>query len=156
MLNKNSTASRNITETFLFSGRGAHFTTVPIDSPDSPNCGAHNDVPPPPRPPMYSNATHVRSFSESNCRDRTLPKSTKFKEAQEFFQRNGSSPVKNGCTSTRENLLAKTDVAMSSLLMRLDQVAAQCSVAQVHGGGRMMCEEKFQVNLPMILTLFYV
>lgn len=53
----------------------------------------------------------------------------------------------NGCTSTRELLLAKTDVAMASLLVRLDQVAAQCSAAQVHGGGRLISEEKFQVGI---------
>lgn len=54
--------------------------------------------------------------------------------------------VQNGCLSTRENLLAKTDAAMASLLVRLDQVAAQCNAAQVHGGGRLICEEKFQVR----------
>lgn len=58
----------------------------------------------------------------------------------------GSSPIKNGCTSSRENLLAKTDVAMASLLVRLDQVAVQCHAAQSHGGGRFMCEDKFQVS----------
>lgn len=36
---------------------------------------------------------------------------------------------------------------MASLLVRLDQVAAQCNAAQVHGGGRLICEEKFQVGL---------
>ncbi|XP_044262585.1 uncharacterized protein LOC123010031 isoform X1 [Tribolium madens] len=56
-----------------------------------------------------------------------------------------SPTQKNGCTSTRELLLAKTDVAMASLLVRLDQVAAQCSAAQVHGGGRLISEEKFQI-----------
>lgn len=94
---------------------------------------------------MYSNASHVRSFSESNCRDRTLPKNLRFKDTQETIQRNGASPIRNGCISNRENLLAKTDIAMTSLLLRLDQVAAQCNAAQVHGGGRLMCEEKFQV-----------
>lgn len=54
--------------------------------------------------------------------------------------------MQNGCLSTRENLLAKTDVAMASLLVRLDQVAAQCNAAQIHGGGRLICEEKFQVS----------
>lgn len=54
-------------------------------------------------------------------------------------------PTRNGCTAARDILLAKTDVAMASLLVRLDQVAAQCSAAQVHGGGRLISEEKFQV-----------
>lgn len=58
----------------------------------------------------------------------------------------GGCQIRNGCTSNRENLLAKTDVAMASLLVRLDQVAAQCSAAQVHGGGRFISEEKFQVS----------
>lgn len=55
--------------------------------------------------------------------------------------------IRNGCTATRDILLAKTDVAMASLLVRLDQVAAQCSAAQVHGGGRLISEEKFQVKI---------
>lgn len=62
---------------------------------------------------------------------------------------NNMGTLRNGCTSAfggnRENMLAKTDVAMANLLVRLDQVAAQCSAAQVHGGGTLMCEEKFQV-----------
>lgn len=76
-------------------------------------------------------------------KEKTAPKNTRLRE-QEFY--NGGSPIKNGCTSSRENLLAKTDVAMASLLVRLDQVAAQCNAAQNHGGGRLMCEDKFQVS----------
>lgn len=59
-----------------------------------------------------------------------------------------ANTLRNGCSSpfggSRENMLAKTDVAMANLLVRLDQVAAQCSTAQMHGGGTLMCEEKFQ------------
>lgn len=65
----------------------------------------------------------------------------------------GGCQIRNGCTSNRENLLAKTDVAMASLLVRLDQVAAQCSAAQVHGGGRFISEEKFQVSLETLLLI---
>lgn len=61
---------------------------------------------------------------------------------------NQMGTLKNGTCSVfgnnRENMLSKTDVAMANLLVRLDQVAAQCSAAQVHGGGSLMCEEKFQ------------
>lgn len=71
------------------------------------------------------------------------------------MQRNGGPTIRNGCTSTRENLLAKTDVAMANLLVRLDQVAAQCSVAQVHGGGRLISEEKFQVKPCKHRRLFF-
>ncbi|KAF7283189.1 hypothetical protein GWI33_001207 [Rhynchophorus ferrugineus] len=55
-------------------------------------------------------------------------------------------PQRNGCSSNRENLLAKTDIAMAGLLVRLDQVAAQCSIAQVRGGGKFISEDKFQMT----------
>ncbi|XP_049820485.1 uncharacterized protein LOC109608589 isoform X2 [Aethina tumida] len=118
-------------------GRGAHLTAIPIDSLDSP--GNHNrETPSMPhsRSPL-SAVPHIKSL-EGNAAF------NKFRE-HEAMQRNGGPTIRNGCTSTRENLLAKTDVAMANLLVRLDQVAAQCSVAQVHGGGRLISEEKFQV-----------
>lgn len=43
-----------------------------------------------------------------------------------------------------EALLAKTDVAMTGLLMRLDQIAGQCSAAQTAGGGVHIDEQRFQ------------
>lgn len=43
-----------------------------------------------------------------------------------------------------EALLAKTDVAMMGLLMRLDQIAGQCSAAQTAGGGVLIDEQLFQ------------
>ncbi|CAD7093520.1 unnamed protein product [Hermetia illucens] len=43
-----------------------------------------------------------------------------------------------------EALLAKTDVAMAGLLVKLDQVAAQCSAAHTAGGGANIDEAKFQ------------
>jgi len=52
--------------------------------------------------------------------------------------------VKNGHLIDGEALLAKTDVAMTGLLIKLDQVAAQCSAAQSAGGGTSIDEEKFQ------------
>ncbi|XP_001359323.4 FERM and PDZ domain-containing protein 4 isoform X1 [Drosophila pseudoobscura] len=52
--------------------------------------------------------------------------------------------LKNGHLIDGEALLGKTDVAMAGLLIRLDQVAAQCSAAQSAGGGTSIDEEKFQ------------
>lgn len=121
-------------------GRGAHLSAVPIDSPDGPNCSLPKDIPPPPKPPLHPKPS-IDMF-----KDRTLPKNTRFREHPEVLNKFECSPVRNGCSSSRENLLAKTDVAMSSLLLRQDQVAVQCNMAQVHGGGRLMCEDKFQVN----------
>ncbi|XP_053955314.1 uncharacterized protein LOC128861298 [Anastrepha ludens] len=52
--------------------------------------------------------------------------------------------IKNGHVIDSEALLAKTDIAMAGLLVRLDQVAAQCSAAQLAGGGTSIDEDKFQ------------
>lgn len=41
-------------------------------------------------------------------------------------------------------LMSKTDVAMAGLLVRLDQIAAQCSAAQTAGGGVLIDEARFQ------------
>lgn len=52
--------------------------------------------------------------------------------------------IKNGHVIDAEALLTKTDVAMAGLLVKLDQVAAQCTAAQSAGGGSSIDEEKFQ------------
>ncbi|XP_054081674.1 uncharacterized protein LOC105208444 isoform X1 [Zeugodacus cucurbitae] len=52
--------------------------------------------------------------------------------------------IKNGHVIDSEALLNKTDIAMSGLLVKLDQVAAQCSAAQLAGGGANIDEDKFQ------------
>ena len=52
--------------------------------------------------------------------------------------------IKNGHVIDPEALLAKTDVAMAGLLVKLDQVAAQCTAAQSAGGGSSIDEDKFQ------------
>lgn len=96
-----------------------------MDSPESPELVV--------RSPIYVRNSESPPFNE------------KLTLRHEAHGMNGGCQVKNGCMSNRENLLAKTDVAMASLLVRLDQVAAQCSAAQVHGGGRFISEEKFQV-----------
>ncbi|XP_055642156.1 uncharacterized protein LOC129778971 [Toxorhynchites rutilus septentrionalis] len=60
---------------------------------------------------------------------------------------NPGSPIlssKNGHVLNVDTLMAKTDVAMAGLLVKLDQVAAMCSAAQTAGGGTSIDEEKFQ------------
>lgn len=57
-----------------------------------------------------------------------------------------SPPIINGGGEVNvEALLTKTDVAMAGLLVKLDQVAAQCSVAQSAGGGISIDETKFEM-----------
>lgn len=51
---------------------------------------------------------------------------------------------KNGHVISVDTLLAKTDVAMAGLLLKLDQVASMCTIAQQAGGGTDIDEEKFQ------------
>ncbi|KAI4458605.1 membrane associated guanylate kinase-related [Holotrichia oblita] len=138
------------TPTSPYLGRGGQLTAVPIISPDETDCCNH-DISTPPLPPTSSSSgtqQHNRSYSDSGYnREHVLSRMKSAPTESSHF--NGSShntSVRNGCMSTRENLLAKTDVAMASLLVRLDHIAAQCNAAQVHGGGKMMCEEKFQVN----------
>lgn len=45
----------------------------------------------------------------------------------------------------RDELLSRSDDALAVLLVRLDQLAAQCDRAQSQGGGHHINEEKFQV-----------
>ncbi|KAI4458585.1 membrane associated guanylate kinase-related [Holotrichia oblita] len=137
------------TPTSPYLGRGGQLTAVPIISPDETDCCNH-DISTPPLPPTSSSSgtqQHNRSYSDSGYnREHVLSRMKSAPTESSHF--NGSShntSVRNGCMSTRENLLAKTDVAMASLLVRLDHIAAQCNAAQVHGGGKMMCEEKFQI-----------
>lgn len=51
---------------------------------------------------------------------------------------------RNGHVINVESLMAKTDLAMAGLLMKLDQIAAQCTAAQSAGGGASIDEDKFQ------------
>lgn len=51
---------------------------------------------------------------------------------------------KNGHVINVATLMAKTSMAMSGLLLKLDQVAAMCSDAQNAGGGSEIDEDKFQ------------
>ncbi|KAG5680286.1 hypothetical protein PVAND_009804 [Polypedilum vanderplanki] len=52
---------------------------------------------------------------------------------------------KNGHVINIATLMAKTSVAMSGLLMKLDQVAVLCTDAQTAGGGQEIDEGKFQI-----------
>lgn len=54
------------------------------------------------------------------------------------------SPLSAGMAANVPALLAKTDVAMAGLLVRLDQIAGQCSAAQAAGGGVHIDEVRFQ------------
>lgn len=107
---------------------------MPIKSLDNQS----EDIQSSARPSQCCNSNHNRSYSEPFFRPMPL-------KLTEETQEKISSPFKNGCTSSKESLLVKTDVAMASLLVRLDQIAAQCDAAQAHGGGKLMCEEEFQI-----------
>lgn len=57
------------------------------------------------------------------------------------------SPIlesKNGHVINVATLMQKTDVAMTGLLVKLDQIAAQCTQSQAAGGGVSIDETKFQ------------
>ncbi|EDW13831.2 uncharacterized protein LOC6572228 [Drosophila mojavensis] len=75
--------------------------------------------------------------AHSNGGQPTLPKKPQQLHGEKLF-------IKNGHLIDGEALLAKTDVAMAGLLIKLDQVAAQCSAAQSAGGGTSIDEDKFQ------------
>ncbi|XP_064546505.1 uncharacterized protein LOC135434070 isoform X1 [Drosophila montana] len=75
--------------------------------------------------------------AHSNGGQPALPKKPQQLHGEKLF-------IKNGHLIDGEALLAKTDVAMAGLLIKLDQVAAQCSAAQSAGGGTSIDEDKFQ------------
>lgn len=91
---------------------------------------ASNTTPPIPATARLPNA-------HSNGGQPTLPKKPQQSHGEKLF-------IKNGHLIDGEALLAKTDVAMAGLLIKLDQVAAQCSAAQSAGGGTSIDEDKFQ------------
>lgn len=53
----------------------------------------------------------------------------------------------------REDLLSRSDDALGILLVRLDQLAAECDRAQSQGGGNRINEEKFQVLFSVLLKV---
>lgn len=90
----------------------------------------------PTTPPIPATARLPNAHSNGQLLP-TLPKKPQQLHGEKLF-------IKNGHLIDGEALLAKTDVAMAGLLIKLDQVAAQCSAAQSAGGGTSIDEEKFQ------------
>lgn len=87
----------------------------------------------------------VRSKSAANMSHDPPPSPAKIRNGLSCPRwRNHAAPVDVG-GSRREDLLAKSDAALAVLLVRLDQLAAQCDLAQSQGGGAQINEEKFQV-----------
>lgn len=97
--------------------------------------------PPPPYPLLYSpqmtrkmhNASPILQQQQHGSPNAAMPIIT-----------GGKLIIKNGHVIDAEALLLKTDVAMAGLLIKLDQVAAQCTAAQAAGGGSSIDEDKFQ------------
>ncbi|XP_016998987.2 uncharacterized protein [Drosophila takahashii] len=101
---------------------------------------AHHYSPPIPatvRLPHLNQSQNPNQNPNQNGTLPLLPKKPQQLHGEKLF-------LKNGHLIDGEALLAKTDVAMAGLLIKLDQVAAQCSVAQAAGGGTSIDEEKFQ------------
>ncbi|KAK6620808.1 hypothetical protein RUM43_011104 [Polyplax serrata] len=63
----------------------------------------------------------------------------------EFRDKICKGGVWSGPMMKREDLLTRCDDTLGILLVRLDQLAAECDKAQYQGGGHNMNEEKFQV-----------
>ncbi|KAH8369385.1 hypothetical protein KR009_009257 [Drosophila setifemur] len=87
-------------------------------------------------PPIPATA-RLPHLNQTNGTLPQLPKKPQQLHGEKLF-------IKNGHLIDGEALLGKTDVAMAGLLIKLDQVAAQCSAAQAAGGGTSIDEEKFQ------------
>ncbi|EDV91335.1 GH14593 [Drosophila grimshawi] len=104
-------------------------TPMPMPTPASTTTTTTTATPPIPATIRLPNA-------HSNGQP-ALPKKPQQLHGEKLF-------IKNGHLIDGEALLAKTDVAMTGLLIKLDQVAAQCSAAQSAGGGTSIDEEKFQ------------
>uniref|UniRef100_A0A182QHM9 FERM domain-containing protein n=1 Tax=Anopheles farauti TaxID=69004 RepID=A0A182QHM9_9DIPT len=106
---------------------------------------SHSDCPPVclKNPPADSRAQLTLLCSPQLARKTSLP--TAVSPAVTFS--NPGSPIlanKNGHVLNVDTLMAKTDVAMAGLLVKLDQVAAACSAAQTAGGGTAIDEDRFQ------------
>ncbi|XP_017057549.1 LOW QUALITY PROTEIN: uncharacterized protein LOC108098872 [Drosophila ficusphila] len=109
----------------------------PNQSPN-PNTSSPGCAPPAHYSPPIPATVRLPHLNQANgCTTPVLPKKPQQLHGEKLF-------IKNGHLIDGEALLAKTDVAMAGLLIKLDQVAAQCSVAQAAGGGTSIDEEKFQ------------
>ncbi|XP_058118105.1 uncharacterized protein LOC131288158 [Anopheles ziemanni] len=111
---------------------------------------SHSDCPPVclKNPPADSRAQLTLLCSPQMSRKTSLPTATgpSLPTGNVTFS-NPGSPIlsnKNGHVLNVDTLMAKTDVAMAGLLVKLDQVAALCSAAQTAGGGTSIDEDRFQ------------
>ncbi|KFB43510.1 AGAP003128-PA-like protein [Anopheles sinensis] len=111
---------------------------------------SHSDCPPVclKNPPADSRAQLTLLCSPQMSRKASLPTATgpPAPTGNVTFS-NPGSPIlsnKNGHVLNVDTLMAKTDVAMAGLLVKLDQVAALCSAAQTAGGGSSIDEDRFQ------------
>ncbi|KAH8264009.1 hypothetical protein KR038_000478, partial [Drosophila bunnanda] len=112
----------------------------PPTNPSSPGTATTAQPSPPPAhysPPIPATVRLPHLNQTNGGTLPLLPKKPQQLHGEKLF-------IKNGHLIDGEALLAKTDVAMSGLLIKLDQVAAQCSAAQAAGGGTSIDEEKFQ------------
>ncbi|XP_043654754.1 uncharacterized protein LOC122621075 isoform X3 [Drosophila teissieri] len=109
----------------------------PSNGVNSPNTSSPGSAPPAHYSPPIPATVRLPHLNQANGTLPLLPKKPQQLHGEKLF-------IKNGHLIDGEALLAKTDVAMAGLLIKLDQVAAQCSVAQAAGGGTSIDEEKFQ------------
>uniref|UniRef100_A0A6P4F0P7 Uncharacterized protein LOC108045946 n=1 Tax=Drosophila rhopaloa TaxID=1041015 RepID=A0A6P4F0P7_DRORH len=103
----------------------------------SPTTSSPGSAPPAHYSPPIPATVRLPHLNQTNGTLPMLPKKPQQLHGEKLF-------IKNGHLIDGEALLGKTDVAMAGLLIKLDQVAAQCSVAQAAGGGTSIDEEKFQ------------
>uniref|UniRef100_A0A182ILB6 Uncharacterized protein n=1 Tax=Anopheles atroparvus TaxID=41427 RepID=A0A182ILB6_ANOAO len=127
-------------------------TTVDKQQPPNGHHRSHSDCPPVclKNPPADSRAQLTLLCSPQLSRKTSLPTagpSLPPGPAGSVTFSNPGSPIlsnKNGHVLNVDTLMAKTDVAMAGLLVKLDQVAALCSAAQTAGGGTSIDEDRFQ------------
>ncbi|XP_073810969.1 uncharacterized protein [Musca autumnalis] len=142
-------------------------STPPVQSrtyhPSSNNSTIHSPLLTPSQSPSTFSNQHIsQQYSPAN-REQRQPQPTPYPHLNSPQSSRKNNPVghlhsntrsiptsgtkliiKNGHVIDAEALLAKTDVAMAGLLVKLDQVAAQCTAAQAAGGGSSIDEDKFQ------------
>lgn len=102
-------------------------------------------------PPTIRNHTNGNSFDTSQNGHEKIPLSVLCspqlnRKTCNHLQMPGSPQLsnKNGHVINVATLMGKTNMAMSGLLVKLDQVALMCTSAQNAGGGSEIDEEKFQ------------
>uniref|UniRef100_A0A182V2D4 FERM and PDZ domain-containing protein 4 n=1 Tax=Anopheles merus TaxID=30066 RepID=A0A182V2D4_ANOME len=123
-----------------------------LPAPANPAAGhqrSHSDCPPVclKNPPPDSRAQLTLLCSPQLSRKTSLPTSGASPALVGITFSNPGSPIlsnRNGHVLNVDTLMAKTDVAMAGLLVKLDQVAAACSAAQTAGGGSAIDEDRFQ------------